>query len=375
MKLLFSYIAVSIILLGHACGISPPPMGKPQNTSLKEITMSEGFAINYFAKDIKDARSLCIGDKGTIFAGTREAGNVYAIVDNNGDYIADTVFTIAQKLDMPNGVAFKDGDLYVAEVNKIWRYDDIEFKLNNPPEPVLVSDAFPGDHHHGWKFIAFGPDDKLYVPVGAPCNICEKENEQYASIMRMNKDGSGLEVFASGIRNSVGFDWHPETGELWFTDNGRDWLGDDLPPCELNHAPQKGLHFGYPYCHGDDISDPKFGDKRNCSEFVKPAQNLGPHVAPLGMRFYTGNQFPAKYKNQILIPEHGSWNRSDKIGYRIMIVELDAVGKAKSYKPFAEGWLKEGNVSGRPVDLLQLPDGSILVSDDYADCIYRITYQ
>lgn len=239
----------------------------------------------------------------------------------------------------------------------------------------MVNGSFPAETHHGWKYIAFGPDDKLYVPVGAPCNICESKDERFASIMRMNPDGTELEVFASGIRNTVGFTWHPETRDLWFTDNGRDWLGDNLPPCELNRASKQGLHFGYPYCHGGSITDPEFGSKRPCTEFTPPVQNLGPHVAPLGVIFYTGNMFPPEYKNRIFIAEHGSWNRSKKSGYRLTTVSLNETQLSDGYQPFAEGWLPEnGKVWGRPVAILQMPDGSLLVSDDFADCIYRITY-
>ncbi|MFK7906489.1 MAG: sorbosone dehydrogenase family protein [Chitinophagales bacterium] len=354
------------------CSVSVPMSAVERD--LSEIKLPDGFKISYFAKDIENARSLCRGDKGTIFVGTRGGGNVYAVVDENNDFKADKTITIAEGWNMPNGVAFKDGALYVAEVNKVWRYDDIENNLDNIPEPVLVRGDFPEETHHGWKFIRFGPDGKLYIPIGAPCNICEKEEEEFASIMRMNADGSDLEVFAHGVRNSVGFDWHPTTGELWFTDNGRDWLDDNTPPCELNHAPQKGMHFGYPYCHGGTLKDPKFGDKRPCSDFTVPAQNLGAHVAPLGMRFYTGEMFPDAYKHQIFIAEHGSWNRSDKIGYRVMLVNLDENYKAISYKPFAEGWLKDGDVSGRPVDVMHMPDGSLLLSDDFGNAIYRISY-
>ena len=254
------------------------------------------------------------------------------------------------------------------------RYDDIEERQKNPPQPVLVSDRFPRDRQHGWKFIAFGPDGDLYVPVGAPCNICEPDVDRYAALMRMKPDGSNLEVFARGIRNTVGFDWHPQTKELWFTDNGRDRQGDNVPPDELNHAPKAGLHFGYPYCHGGDIPDPEYGKKKPCSEFTPPAQNLGPHVAALGMRFYTGSIFPAEYRNQIFIAEHGSWNRSTPIGYRVMVVELKG-NQAVSYRPFAQGWLQGNRAWGRPVDVLVMPDGALLISDDEAGAIYRITYK
>ena len=254
------------------------------------------------------------------------------------------------------------------------RYDDIEARLKNPSQPVLVSDRFPRDRQHGWKFIAFGPDGDLYVPVGAPCNICEPDVDRYAALMRMKPDGSNLEVFARGIRNTVGFDWHPQTKELWFTDNGRDRQGDNVPPDELNHAPKAGLHFGYPYCHGGDIPDPEYGKKKPCSEFTPPAQNLGPHVAALGMRFYTGSIFPAEYRNQIFIAEHGSWNRSTPIGYRVMVVELKG-NQAVSYRPFAQGWLQGNRAWGRPVDVLVMPDGALLISDDEAGAVYRITYK
>jgi glucose/arabinose dehydrogenase len=284
------------------------------------------------------------------------------------------VLTLTSGLHLPVGVAFHRGALYVSAVDRILRFDDIESRLANPPKPVVVSDHFPKQGQHGWKFIAFGPDGKLYVPVGAPCNICEPDPDRSAVIMRMNADGSGLETFARGIRNTVGFDWDPRTRELWFTDNGRDWLGDDSPPDELNHAPKSGLHFGYPYCHGGTIADPEYGRRRPCADFTPPVQNLGPHVASLGMRFYTGTQFPARYRNQIFIAEHGSWNRSKKIGYRVSLVRVEE-GKAVAYEPFATGWLQGESAWGRPVDVLVMPDGSLLVSDDHAGAIYRIAYR
>lgn len=345
-----------------------------QELSLEKIKLPPGFEIGIYAKDVPNARSMTLSPNGTLFVGTRKAGDVYAIVDRNKDHKADEVITLAQGLNMPNGVAFRDGALYVAEVNRVLRYDNIESQLNNPPQPVVVNDSFPEHTHHGWKFIRFGPDGMLYVPVGAPCNICEPEERRYAVIMRMKPDGSGLEPFARGVRNTVGFDWHPQKKELWFTDNGRDWLGDDLPPDELNHAPRAGLHFGYPYCHGGTIADPEFGEKRSCAEFKPPAQNLGPHVASLGMRFYTGAMFPRQYQGQIFIAEHGSWNRSTPIGYRVSLVRLEN-SKAVSYEVFAEGWLRGGETWGRPVDVLVMPDGALLVSDDYAGAIYRISYK
>ncbi len=308
-----------------------------------------------------------------LFVGTRDEGRVYAIVDRNGDQKANEIITIARGLSMPNGIAYRDGSLYVAEVSRILRFDNIVDRLYNPPKPVVVNKTFPRERHHGWKYIAFGPDGLLYVPVGAPCNVCEKKDGRYASIMRMKPDGKDLEIFASGVRNTVGFDWHPETKELWFTDNGRDWMGDDRPPDELNRAPKKGMHFGFPYCHGD-ILDPSYGKHRDCSQYTPPAIKLGPHVAALGMKFYTGEQFPAEYRNQIFIAEHGSWNRTRPIGYRITLVRLDK-NRAVSYETFAEGWLDGMTAWGRPVDVLVMPDGALLVSDDRAGAIYRISYK
>jgi glucose/arabinose dehydrogenase len=305
--------------------------------------------------------------------GTRGEGKVYALVDRNGDGRADEVHTVASGLNSPNGVAWKDGALYVAEISRILRFDGIDDLLKTPPKPKVVTDAYPRDGHHGWKFIRFGPDGQLYVPVGAPCNVCDPEKPIYSTITRMDPKGGTPEIFARGIRNTVGFDWHPKTGELWFTENGRDWMGDDAPPDELNRVPQAGLHFGFPYCHGGTIPDKEFGKKGPCSKFVPPAINLGPHVAAIGMRFYTGTMFPEAYRNQIFIAEHGSWNRSEPIGYRVTLVRLQG-DKAVSYEPFAEGWLSGGDNWGRPVDVEVLPDGSMLVSDDAAGAIYRITY-
>lgn len=341
---------------------------------LDKIRLPEGFRIAVFAEGVDGARSLALGDEGVVFVGTRTKGKVYAVLDRDGDFRADEVKTLASGLFMPNGVAYREGDLYVAEVNRVWKWEKIESTLDTPPDPVVLRDDFPDIRHHGWKFIAFGPDDKLYVPVGAPCNICESEDERFASITRMNPDGSGFENFAHGVRNTVGFDWHPETQELWFTDNGRDMLGDDQPPDELNRAAEKGLHFGYPYCHGGAIPDPEFGRKRDCDEFVPPSRRLGPHVAAIGMRFYEGEMFPEEYRGQILIAEHGSWNRTEPIGYRITLVRLQG-NEAVSYETFAEGWLQQGRAWGRPADLLVMPDGSLLISDDTADVIYRITYR
>ena len=370
LQILFSFL---VLILFYGCDSNQ----SGARETVAKLQLPEGFNAEVYAENVPNARQLALGKNGTVYAGSREKGNVYAIVDDDSDFQADRVLTIARDLRMPSGIAYRNGTLYVADVSKILRYDNIDNNLENPPEPILITDSYPTDGHHGWKFIAFGPDEKLYVPVGAPCNICNPDDDIYASITRINPDGSGREIIAHGVRNSVGFDWDPQTGDLWFTDNGRDWLGDNKPPCELNHLSEMRQHFGYPYKHGNDIWDPEFGKKgKNLAlDFRSPAQELAPHVAPLGMIFYTGDMFPDNFKNQILIAEHGSWNRSEKIGYRITKVTL-ANGKTTSYEPFVEGWLQEnGSVWGRPVDLLQLSDGSVLISDDHGGTIYRITYQ
>jgi glucose/arabinose dehydrogenase len=362
-----------LALLGIAVAVVMPPGGTAGPLPLDTITLPPGFAIDVYAGNVTGARSMTMSPNGTLFVGSRGAGNVYAIPDRDGDGRGDEVIVVASGLDSPNGVAFRNGSLYVAEIGRVLRYDDIEADLEDPPEPAVVSDAFPTEAAHGWKFIAFGPDGKLYVPVGVPCNVCNPDDERFGTILRMNPDGTDLEVYARGIRNTVGFDWNPETGALWFTDNGRDWLGENVPPDELNRAPEAGMHFGFPYCHGRSIPDPEFGAERSCAEFTPPEQELGPHVAALGMRFYTGEQFPEEYENRIFIAEHGSWNRIEPIGYRVTMVELDN-DTPVSYEVFAEGWLQEGDAWGRPVDVEVANDGSLLVSDDRANAVYRITY-
>jgi len=359
----------AILLTGSVC----VPTMRGGAPSVPDLVVPAGFKVSVFAEGVTNARAMCWGAKGTLFVGSRSEGVVHALRDNDGDGKADLHEIVAKGLNMPVGVAFKDGAFYISAVDRILRLDGIEDRLTDPPTPVVVTDAFPTDTHHGWKFIAFGPDGKLYVPVGAPCNICLKEDSIYASIARISPDGSGREIIAHGVRNTVGFDWHPETGELWFTDNGRDWLGDESPDCELNKLTAKGDHFGFPFCHAGTIADPEYGDQRPCSEFIPPAAKLGPHVAPLGMRFYTGNQFPRKYHHAIFIAEHGSWNRSTPIGYRVVVAFPQADGTART-EVFAEGWLKGSRAWGRPVDVLQAADGSLLVSDDAADMIYRISY-
>jgi len=359
-------------------GSLPAFTGASADLPLSSIKMPAGFSISVYA-EVDDARSMALSPSGTLFVGNKNGDKVYAIKDVDGDFKADKKWVIASGLNMPNGVALKEGDLYIAEVSRISKIAGIESKLDNPGKPTVVYDKYPTETHHGWKYIAFGPDGKLYVPVGAPCNICESKDPVFASITRMNSDGTGVEVYANGVRNSVGFTWHPTTQEMWFTDNGRDMLGDAIPPCELNKASKAGMHFGYPYCHGGTIKDPEFGDKRPCSDFVRPAQNLGPHVAPLGLKFYMASMFPAAYKGNLFIAEHGSWNRSKEAGhtgYRISLVRVEN-GAAKSYETFASGWLDAAGQKkwGRPVDVVILPDGSMLVSDDMANVIYRISYK
>jgi len=377
MKQILIFFLVTALAVN--CGNINPPLPKfkdPDQSILSQIKVPEGFEISIYAEGVKNARSMVYSPGGILFVGTRDKGDVYAIVDRDKDFKADTIYTIAKKLRMPNGVAFKDGDLYVAEVSRVLKFSDIENNLPTPPVPQVIYVGYPTERHHGWKYIAFGPDGKLYVPVGAPCNICESEDKIFNTITRINPDGSNMEIIQKGVRNTVGFDWHPQTGELWFTDNGRDWMGDDQPFCELNRAEKDGLHFGYPYCHQGNLPDPEFGQKFPCSDFVSPARNLGAHVAPLGIEFYTGNQYPEDYRGQIFVAEHGSWNRTKKSGYRVMMAKLRG-NEVVDYVPFATGWLNEGNdeVSGRPVDVEMLPDGSLLVSDDFADMIYRISYK
>ena len=361
---LFFLLLINILII--ACSTNNGQI----NTS--DISLPPGFTIEIYA-DVPGARSMVLSENGILFVGTRKDDKVYAVVDTNNDKTADEVIVVESGLHQPNGVAIKDGDLYVAEVNRVLKYENIENTFRTNPSPIIIRDDFPTETHHGWKFIRFGPDGKLYVPVGAPCNVCLESDERFASITRMNPDGTDSEVYAHGVRNTVGFDFHPITNDLWFTDNGRDWLGDNMPPDELNYAPTIDLHFGFPFWHGNDIQDPEFGSGHSASEFNLPVQELGPHVASLGMRFYTGDMFPAEYKHQIFIAEHGSWNRSEKIGYRISLVRLED-NTAISYEDFATGWLKGEDVSGRPVDIQQMPDGSLLVSDDFAGKIYRISY-
>jgi len=341
------------------------------------LKLKEGFQIEVIA-EIQNARSLARNEDGSlIFIGNRRAKEVYALSDRDLDGKFDRLDTIATGWNMPNGVAYHKGDLFVAEVSKIHKFKNIAENLDQPKSD-LIYDSFPTETHHGWKFIAIGPDDKLYVPVGAPCNVCNEENPEYASITRLNTDGSNIEIIANGVRNTVGFDWHPKTNKLWFTDNGRDMMGDDSPACELNRLDTVGEHFGFPFVHQGDLLDPEFGENIKLEDFNPPVFKFEPHSAPLGMRFYQSDSFPKKYLNSVFVAQHGSWNRSEKAGhtgYQIRAVFTDNDNVIGS-EIFIEGWLdKQTNERwGRPVDVLEMPDGSLLISDDYLNVIYKVTY-
>ncbi len=350
---------------------SPPlTVKKAEEIPVNKIKVPDGFHVELWASGIPNARSMAVGDKGTVFVGSRLVGRVYAVVEKDGKR---EVKTIAQGLHRPNGVAFKDGALYVAELSRVLRYDDIEGKLDNPPEPKVVYSDLPKDEPHGWKFIAFGPDGMLYVPIGAPCNICEPP-PTHAQIRRVKPDGSGAEVVAHGVRNSVGFDWHPQTRELWFTDNGRDWLTNMQPDEELNRVTKTGQNFGFPVCHGGNIVDPELGKGKSCEGYEPPVALLGPHAAALGMRFYTGDMFPPEYRNRIMVARHGSWNRDRKEGFDVVQVIPQDKG-APLVERFAHGWLEGENFWGRVADVQVMRDGSLLVSDDWNGAIYRITHK
>ena len=348
---------------------------------LATLNMPAGFNIAVFA-DVENPRQMALGDDGEIYVGSLRAGKVHLVRDTNGDGKADQVTVVVADLDLPSGLAYRDGDLYVGALNQILVFRNIQQQLRNKaPDQLATSEVLtatlPAERHHGWKYLEFGPDGYLYIPVGAPCNICQPDSP-FASIQRMNINTSPavFEPFVTGVRNTVGFDWHPDTGELWFTDNGRDMLGDDLPPCELNRVTQAGQHFGYPFFHGQSIPDPEFSAGHNPTDYIEPALDLDPHVAPLGMMFYTGTMLPAAYHKQVLIPEHGSWNRTPEAGhtgYRITVARMDDQG-VMHYEILVDGWLQDNVAWGRPADLLQMADGSILIADDKANVIYRLSY-
>ncbi|MCI0548303.1 MAG: PQQ-dependent sugar dehydrogenase [Candidatus Rokubacteria bacterium] len=348
----------------------PPAPAAAKDIPLDKVKLPPGFSISLWASGLSNARVMTWGAQGTLFVSSRVAGNVYAVVDRGG---SREVKTIAKGLNLPNGVAFKDGTLYVAEVSRITKLEGIEDKLDNPPAAQVVIDTLPKDLPHGWKYLSFGPDGKLYFNIGAPCNICVPP-ETHANIVRINTDGSGLEYVARGVRNSVGHAFHPVTKELYFTNHARDWMGDEEPNDTLHHVTKPGAHFGFPYCHQGDILDPEFGRGRSCSEFSAPILKLGPHVAANGIHFYAGSMFPAEYKSRAFIAQRGSWNRTQLSGFRVMMVTL-APGRPPRYEVFAEGWAQDGKFWGRPVYVEEMRDGSLLVADDYTGAIYRVSYQ
>jgi glucose/arabinose dehydrogenase len=351
--------------------VAPPPIPAAlDKLPTAKLKLPPGFNIEVYAAGMANARSLAEGDKGTVFVGSRLVDKVYAIANKDGKR---TVKVLASGLYRPNGVAFRNGTLYIAELSKVSKIDKVEDVIDSPPKPTMIYDNLPKDEAHGWKFIAIGPDNKLYVPVGQPGNNV-LHDDAHGQIRRMNLDGSGAEVVARGVRNTVGFDWNPETKQLYFTDNGRDWVSEEVPEDELNRITKVGEHFGAPYCLQGNIPDPEFGWGHSCSEFTAPVGLLGPHSASLGMRFYTGNMFPKSYKNAIFVARHGSWNRSKKFGGDVVVVKLDKDGKVKSTEPFITGFLENNSYVGRPVDVLQMKDGSLLVSDDWNGAVYRITY-
>jgi glucose/arabinose dehydrogenase len=351
--------------------VAPLPFGAPADKlPVAELKVPKGFKVDIYASGIPNARSIRLGDKGTVFVSNRVLDKVYAIVDKNGKR---EVKVIASGLDRPNGLAFHQGTLYIAEGTRISKLEKIEDNLDNPPKPVVIYSDFLNHQSHGWKFLALGPDNMLYVNVGSPCNICEPPATN-GQLRRISLDGSKAEVYVRGVRNSVGFDWNPVTKELYFTDNGRDWLSEDLPEDELNRVTKMGQHFGFPYCHQGNFTDRELGWGRSCDEFEKPVALLGPHSASLGMRFYTGKMFPSQYHNAIFIARHGSWNRTKKIGGDVVVAKLNKDGTVKSVEPFLTGFLKNNEYSGRPVDVQVMKDGSLLVSDDHAGAVYRVSY-
>jgi len=352
--------------------IAPPPIPTAADKlPIEKLKAPKGFKIELYAAGVGNARTLRQGDKGTVFVGSRLLDKVYAIVDKGEKREVKPIYS---GLYRPNGLAFKDGVLYIAELSRISKVEKIEDNLDNPPKPVVIYDDLPKDEAHGWKFLTIGPDDKLYFQVGAPCNIC-MPSPAHAQIRRINLDGSGAEVVARGIRQIVGMDFSPITRQLYFTENSRDWLSEDIPEDKLNRLTQPGKdNFGYPYCHQGNIADQEFGWGHSCDEFTKPIALLGPHTAALGMRFYTGNTFPSEYRNAIFIARHGSWNRTKKLGGDIVVARLSEDGAVKSIEPFITGFIENNNYVGRPADVEFVKDGSMLISDDFNGAVYRVTY-
>lgn len=352
---------------------------------ISRLALPPGFNIEVLTSAVPNARQMALSEGGVLYVGSRRAGDVYAITgweDKAGDPAQINVRVIASGLTMPSGLAYKDGSLYVGALNKILRYDNIDDRLDLPGEPVLVTDALPDEKHHGWKYLGFGPDNALYVPVGAPCNICKSKDVRFASILQMNPETGATTVYAEGVRNTVGLAWHPDNKALYFTDNGRDMLGDDVPAEEINRVTEPGSHYGYPYIHAGDISDPKFGKGHNSQDFVAPLLKIQAHSAALGIAFYdaksfadsqSNSVFPQSYKNALFIAEHGSWNRTEKVGYRVSVMFETPDGP--QYAPFITGWLEDQTNWGRPNDVLVTPNGALLISDDQTGSIYRVSYQ
>jgi glucose/arabinose dehydrogenase len=355
---------------------TPPIAAAPDKLPIDKLKLPAGFKAEVWSTGHPGARTMVMGDKGTMFMGTRLIGRVYAITNKDGNR---EVKILLQGLTQPNGLAFKDGALYVFAINKVFRYDNIEDKLDNPGQPVDLTDKYnlPDTIHHNWKYVAFGPDGKMYVQIGANCNICEINPGIHGQIRRYNADGTGMEIIARGVRNTVGFDWHPVTKELWFTDNGRDWAGNAGPEDELNRIAkdQEGADYGFPYCHANSVPDPDIKRPQPCAGVVLPAALLGPHAGALGIKFYTGTMFPAAYKDVAFIARRGSWNREKKFGYDVAIARTQPNGSAK-IEPFMTGLLDEANneFHGRPTYVLQMPDGALLVSDEQNGATYRISY-
>jgi glucose/arabinose dehydrogenase len=352
--------------------VAPPPLPTPaEQLPTAKLKAPQGFKIELYASGVDNARTLRQGDNGTVFVSSRIKDKIHAIVEKNGKR---EVKVIASGLHRPNGIVLHNGTLYIAELSQISKIDNIESNLDNPPKPTVIFSDLPKEEAHGWKFLTVGPDNKLYFQVGAPCNICMPD-ERHGRIYRLNLDGSGLEVVATGIRQIVGMDWHPVSRQLYFTENSRDWLSEEIPEDKLNRVTQPGKdNFGFPYCHQGNIPDSDFGWGHSCADFTKPLALLGPHTAPLGMRFYTGSQFPADNRNQIIVARHGSWNRTNKIGGDLVLVKLNPDGTFSSMEPFVTGFIENNNYVGRPADVMVMKDGSLLVSDDYNGAVYRVSY-
>ena len=357
-------VLLSLALTLSACG-----------STKHDINLPPGFSLSLYADELPGARQMALGEQGTVFVGSNQGGKTYALINKNNALEAEKTVIIKNDLELPTGVAVQQGTLYVAGLDKIIRYKEIEKQLvsNSKPQSMLLTSTLPGKSHHGRRVLEFSPDGKLFATVGMPCNICELQDPYMGSILQINLTSGKASVYASGVRNSVGLAWQPDTHKLWFTDNGRDWLGNDLPPDELNTADKPGMHFGFPYFYGNNQAEQDYQAKQTPFNATPPTLELQAHSAPLGLSFYTGDMFPQEYKNSLFIAQHGSWNRAGKVGYQILNVKLKG-DKVISSSIFAKGWLTGQSVSGQPVDILQLHDGSILISDDKAGAIYRISY-